>query len=204
MRRWRRRGGSRKRTVSWIDSITTFAAATPDNTRLIGLTNAGFPANVFGATIGVVIASDLPKHGGEDAVLTRIVGRLGFMEGRRDAGAGPAAAGFPIRVVFAQVASNAVGIFTDDFTTSSGLANDKILLCRDTVVPGTAIGGAGAGFELNVGQLTGWLDIDIKVKRKVTEDMQIILWFQTVLPAGTVGADFRLLGSLRTLLMRPR
>lgn len=204
MRSRRRFGRGRKRTVSWIDSITTYDGPGALSTRLVGLTNTGFGANVFGATIGVVVASDLPKHGGEDAVVTRVVGRLGFFEGRKNAGAGLAAYGFQMRVVLAQVATQGGSIFTDDFTTSAGMGNDKILFLKDVIVPNVGIGGAGAGYELTVGSHETWLEMDVKAKRRVTEDANIILWFQSVFPVGTTAADFRLAGGLRTLLMRPR
>jgi len=204
MRRWARRGRARRRSVSWIDAITTYDSGTGVSSRLLALTNTGLPANVFGATIGVVLASDLPLAGGEDAVLTRLVGRLGFVEGRVNSGAGLAAFGYQMRVVVAQVSADAAGIFSDNFISSAGMANDKILYMRDTVVSPTAIGAVGAGYENMVGNFERWVDVDVRVKRKITVDMQIILWFQTVFPPGTTGADFRLLGGLRTLLMRPR
>ena len=73
MRRFRR--NVKRRSVSWIDGITTYDATGVSN-RLLSLTALG--GNVWGVSIGLVIASDLPKHGGEDAVVTRIRGRLGF------------------------------------------------------------------------------------------------------------------------------
>lgn len=205
MRRYGR-GRSRraKRAVSWLAGVSTYDSAGGTSSRLMALTTTGLPAGVWGATTGLVVASDLPDHGGEDAVLTRVIGRLGFMDGRRDSGAGLASYGFQLRVVVAQVAAEPTGIFSQDFTTSAGMGNDNILYMRDVVVPGVPIGVSGGGYELAIGGYERWLDIDIKARRRVQNDYQIIAWYQTVLPGGTVSADFRMLGGLRSLLMRPR
>jgi len=202
MKRFGRRRGKR-RSVSWIDGVTTYDEAAGVSNRLEALNN--FPAsNVWGASIGLVIASDLPKHGGEDAVVTRIRGRIFACEGRRNAGAGLAAFGFQMRVVIAQTDFLPSGTVTPwVFTSSVGLGNDDILWFGDLVVSPTAIGAAGAGYENMVGNAEHWLDIDVMAKRKVQEDRLLVLWFQTCLPAGTTGADFRWLGGLRTLLMNP-
>jgi len=197
------RRGRPRRSVSWIDGVSTYDETTGVSNRLVAL--AQFPAtNVWGASIGLVIASDLPKHGGEDAVVTRIRGRLGFLEGRRDSGAGNAAFGFQLRVVVAQTDFLPAGVVTPwVFTTSVGLGNDDILWFADTVVSPSPVGAAGAGYELVVGNHIQWLDIDVQAKRKVQEDRLLVLWFQTVHAPGTTGADFRMIGGLRTLLMNP-
>jgi len=98
MRRRFFRGKSKRRSVSWIPGITTYDPTAGDSNRLVQLSAIPGATNAFGATIGLVIASDLPLHGGEDCVVTRVVGRLGFMEGRKNAGAALAAFGFQMRV----------------------------------------------------------------------------------------------------------
>lgn len=202
-RRFSRGRFRKKRSVSWIAGVTTYDPAAGVSNRLIGLAPLT-TANVWGASIGVVIPSDLPLHGGEDAVLTRIVGRLGFMDGRKDAGAGAAAFGFQMRVTIAQSDFLPAGIVTPfEFIASAGMGSDDILFESDVIVPNQAIGAAGAGYDLLAGGYERWLEIDTSAKRKVQEDRAIIIWFQTVLPAGTNAADFRLLGGLRSLLMRP-
>jgi len=197
------RGRKRKRSVSWIDGITSYDGAAGTNTRLITLLN--FPGtNVWAASIGLVIPADLPFAGGEDAVLTRVVGRLGFMEGRRDAGAGPAALGFQMRVTIAQTDFQPAGAVTPwDFTTSVGMGNDDIMSEWDVVVPNMGIGAAGGGYDTAAGGMERWLEVDVSAKRKVQQDRCVVVWFETVFGVGTVGADFRLLGGLRSLLMRP-
>jgi len=207
----RRRGFRRsaKRSVAWVDGISCMDGATASTTRTVTFSQTGFSvATVWGATIGLVVASDLPQHGGEDAVLSRIRGRLLFLGGRRDSGAGFASAAFPFRLVVAQVASTAAGgatIFSDDFTTSAGLGQDNILYSRDHIWGAPAPGGTGAGFEALNSASESWLELDVKARRKVQVNSQIILWFQTLAPSpGTVAIDGQMAGSLRTLLMRPR
>jgi len=67
-----------------------------------------------------------------------------------------------------------------------------------------AIGATGGGYDTVFASGPFWTDFDIKARRKVQADMTIIMWYQTTFPGGTTGADFRLLGGIRTLVMRPR
>lgn len=207
-RRWASsRSRGRKRATSWVSGISTYDPPGGSNARLVSLTTAGFAsANVWGATIGVVINTDLPSHGGEDCVVERIVGRLGFMEGRRNAGAGFAATGYQLRVAVTQ-ASEIAGtatILADEVVTSAGMGKENILYSTDVIVPSLPIGAAGTNYDVASGGMERWLEVNIRARRRVSEDTPIMLWFQTVLAAGTTAADFRLLGGLRTLLKRPR
>lgn len=208
MRRWAgRRFRGKRRSTSWLAGISTYDVVSGNSSRLVSLTNAGFAAATqFGATIGVVTNADLPPHGGEDSVLTRVVGRLGFMEGRRNAGAGFAAFGFQMRVALvqvSQVAGSAV-ILTDDLLSSAGMGKENILWQKDVVVPSLPIGNGGAGYDTAAGGMERWLEIDVRAQRRITEDMPVLLWFQTCFVTPTTAVDFRLLGGLRSLLKRPR
>jgi len=201
------RGKRKRRTVAWVPGITTYDPAAGLSNRLIALAALPTTANLWGVSIGLVLPPDLPMRGGEDAVLTRVVGRLGFMEGRRNAGAGLAAAGFQMRVAIVQSDMvPAAGGFSPsgfDFTSSVGMGNDDIIFAKDVIVPLQAIGATGNGYDLLAGGYERWLEIDTGAKRKVQEDRGIIVWMQTILPAGTTGADFRMIGGLRTLVMNP-
>jgi len=205
-RRFGRRRGSFRRSVSWIDGINTFDTTAGQSSRTVPLLSLAATApNLWGAAIGLVIPTDLPDHGGEDAVLTRVRGRLGFMGGRRDAGAGFANYGFQMRVLVTQsdwLPSGGVTPF--DFCSAAGLGNDDILFSHETVVPDEPITATGHGYSLMLNRLSPWLELDVKAKRKLQKDRMIVLWFQTALAAGTTAVDFQLLGGLRTLLMRPR
>ena len=145
--------------MAWIPGLSCYdIGAGVSQTRLVGMTNVSTAlfANVFGAAIALTIDSDLSMHGGEDAVLTRIVGRLGFTTGRVDSGAGAAATTFVARVVVAQTdfipASGSVMPF--EFLTSSGMGQDDILYMRDVIIPGTSVlEAAGASVPLHVQRL---------------------------------------------------
>lgn len=204
MRRRSFRRSAKKRKVSWLEGVSTYDEATGVSSRLLALSN--LTGLVWGANIGVVIPTDLPMHGGEDAVLTRIRGRIGFTDGRKNAGAGVAAFGFQMRVLLVKSdfipALGTVSPF--NYVTSAGLGADNILWFADVIVPNGSSGAAGAGYDNIInGSLERWLEIDVQAKRRVDGDSAILLWFQTVFPAGTTGADFRLIGGLRTLLMSP-
>jgi len=202
-----RRGFRRKRSVAWIPGVTGYDIVTPSQTRLLTLTqvSAALYPNVWGAAIGLTSDTDLSMHGGEDAVMTRIVGRLGFTTGRVDAGAGVAATTFLLRCVCAQTdTTNTGNVMPFEYLSSNGMGNDDIMWFRDIIVPGTSVleqtgatapGGTQTDYEL---------DVDIGVKRKLESNRQLVLWFQSAFNAATVTqVDFRLYGGLRMLMMRP-
>jgi len=197
----------RRRSVAWIPGVTGYDIPGFQTSRLINLSQvaAGLYPNVFGAAIGLTTNTDLSLHGGEDAVMTRIVGRLGFTTGRVNAGAGVAATTYLLRCVVAQTDNTDTGsVMPFEYLSSNGMGNDDIMWFRDIIVPGTSVleqtgatapGGTQTDYEL---------DVDIGVKRKIESNRQLVLWFQTVFDAGTfVAADFRLYGGLRMLMMRP-
>jgi len=202
-----RRGFRRRRSVAWIPGVTGYDIVTPSQTRLLTLTqvSAALYANVFGAAIGLTSDTDLSLHGGEDAVMTRIVGRLGFTTGRVNAGAGVAATTFLVRCVVAQTdTTNTGSVMPFEYLSSNGLGNDDIMWFRDIIVPGTSVL-EGTGATAPGGTQTDYeLDVDIGVKRKIESNRQLVLWFQSCFDAAvTTQVDFRLYGGLRMLMMRP-
>lgn len=207
MRRRSFRSARRKRSVAWIPGLTSYdtAGATPLNRRIINLDSlsAGAP-DTFGAAVQMTTDTDLGLHGGEDAVLTRIRGRLFFSDGRVNSGAGFAATSFQLRVVLCQQNITPAGATMPmDFTTSDGLGNDTILWFSDVIVVSTVTTGV-TGLDLIDWQGRS-LDIDCKAKRKLSSDNPLILWFQTVFDVASVtDVDFTLRGGLRMLMMRPR
>jgi len=207
MRRGRSRFRSKRRT-NWITGLTTYdtgVAATAS--RLVTLTTAGFTTgNIWGSAIVLVANTDLPEAGGEDSVCTRVVGRLGFLEGRRDSGAGNAATGFQMRVAVVQ-GSQIAGtntILADELVTGVGMGKENILFETDVVVSATARGATGGGFDTAFVSGPFWTDFNVRAKRRVTEDAPILLWFQTCFPTADVNVDFRMFGGLRLLMTHPR
>lgn len=208
MRRFRGRLRRGKRTTAWIPGVTSYDVPGGISNRLLALTTAGFTSpNLWGSAITLVANTDLPARGGEGAVLTRIRGVLGFTDGRKNAGAGLAAFGFQMRVAItlgSEIAGTAT-ILGDELITSAGMGTENILFSRDVIVTQTGVGAAGAGYDTMFTSGPFWqCEIDVKAKRRISEDTPVILWFQTCFPGGTTGADFRLHGGLRTLLMRAR
>jgi len=149
----------------------------------------------------VVPTVDLPLHGGEDAVLERIRGRLMFSHGQRDSGAGFAAWSFAVRVLVYQHQSVPAGTFNDEFVSSGGLGADNILWSGETIC--TSDFGLDSVNTVDYDQIHR-LDVDVRAKRKIQEDYTIVLAFQTVAPAGTTALKMQVNGGLRTLLKRPR
>lgn len=202
--RFRRRGSSRirgKRSVSWIAGFSGMddANGTPERVFAFAGPVAG-TVTTWGVAVELVGSNDLTFSGGEDAVVSRIRGRLFFYAGRRNAGAGFAVASFPLRVAIYQHEVLPALTFNEAFTRSTDLGQDRILHLQDTIVTGDTYG-AGQGFDWDQPHR---IDIDVKAKRKVQNDNTIVLAFQTVFPGGTTAADMKVAGSLRTLLMRPR
>lgn len=206
MRRRRRYAGKR-RTVAWIPGPTTFDAGTNASSRLISLTPLVTGSSIFAASLALTDDTDLSMHGGEDAVLTRVRGRLFFTDGRVNVGAGLAANGFQLRVAVVQTdITPALAVTPLDLTTSAGLGNDNILWHGDVICSSGTTTGVGTGLDALASAQDGWfkLEVDVRAKRKLQTDRQVIIWFQTVCAAGATGADFRLRGGLRSLLMRSR
>lgn len=205
MRRVRRAFGTRrgKRSVAWIPGFSGADDAGGLSARVQAF---GGPipgtAHTWGiASTLVVSATDLPMHGGEDAVLERIRGSLQFSKGQRDSGAGFGNWSFALRCIIYQHQTVPAGTFNDEFMSSAGLGADNILWTADTIC--TADGGLDTTGFVDWDQI--WrVDVDVRAKRKLQEDRPIVLAFQTIAPAGTVGLRMTVSGGLRTLMKRPR
>lgn len=200
-RRFGRRRFGRKRSVGWIDGFSCYDDAAGVNERVFALAGpvAG-TAHVWGVAVLLVISNDLFLHGGEDAVLERIRGTLFFHTGRVNSGAGFAVASFPLRVVIAMHEPTPALTFPEEFITSPAMGQDRIMWQGETYVTGDTHG-AGQGFDWD----QPWrLDVDVRAKRKIQQDNLVTLFMQTVLPAGTTAADYKMAGGLRQLLKRPR
>ena len=204
----RRVGRARRRSVAWIDGLTTFQTGGGGTgvtwaTQTFTQPNVAIAPLVWASAIQLTVPGDLTLHGGEDAVLTRIRGRLGLFRGLRNAGAGLLATTFFARILVVQTEVNpAAQIFPADYTTGAGLGRDRILWFKDVWVPsGDAEQTDAAIVTLREASMH---EVDVRVKRKLQTDSQIALWIQTSGVAGTTGFECRLFGGLRILLMRPR
>lgn len=201
--RFRRGFGRRrsKRTVAWIDGLTGFDATATSQSKLLTFTPVVAGGTIWGAAVQLTVPADLSLHGGEDAVITRVVGWLMLCNGLRDLSAGPAAQAFIVRTIIAQTDIYPAGVSPIDFTSSAGLGEDCILYSHDTFVSSIPIGTVGLDAMSSPGP---WFDVNVKAKRKLQTDRQLVLWFQTLDVAGLTSLTCQLVGSLRMLLMRPR
>lgn len=200
--RGRRFGRRRsKRTVAWIDGLTGFDAAGPSQHKRVTFTQVVAGSTIWGAAVQLTVPGDLSLHGGEDAVITRVVGRLCLFNGLRDSGAGAAANSFFVRCVVAQTDIYPAGVSPIDFTTSAGLGQDDILWTHETFVSSIAQGTVGLDAMTSPGP---WFDVNIKAKRKLQSDRQLVLWFQTLDANTLTSLTMEMAGGLRMLLMRPR
>lgn len=197
--------GFRRRSVAWLPGFSGFDDVTGASARLMAFAGpVPGTTNTWGVASTLVGAADLPAHGGEDAVLSRIRGRLTFSHSQRNAGAGLAGWSAMLRIVVYQHQAVPAGTFNDAFTRSIDLGFDNILWTGEIWATSENL------FDIAMGGSGPWMDevprvdIDVKAKRKVQEDRPIVLAFQTVLPAGTTAYQLQVGGGLRTLLMRPR
>jgi len=210
-RRRFRRGFRGKRSVGWITGLSGLqSGATNQTSRLISMAPVQTGSVVQAAAIRLVTESDLRDHGGEDAVLERIRGRLLFFNLRQDVGATPApvVGGTFARVVVVQqdvVDEASGGPLGVDYTTPESLGRDNILWTKDVLISGsntTGFGTTGTPESSTINDF--WFDIDVVAKRKVQNDREIFIWVQTVIAGLTPNLDFRLAGFVRLLLKRPK
>lgn len=204
--RFRRRAFGRrgsKRSVAWISGVTGMDPVARADHKLLALAPLTTGASVQAAAIQLTADTDLSLHGGEDAVIERIRGRLCLYGGSLNSGAGLVAADFFVRVLIVQSDVTPAGFtMPQDFTTSAGLGADDILWMRDVFVPrSTAVGTAGAPFDTLANE---FMEIDVRAKRKLQSDRQLILWVQTQQAGAVIAAQLLYAGGIRMLLKRPR
>lgn len=207
MRRFGRRAGLRKRTVAWVDGFSSLDTTVPRQLRpvVFAVVNAAVP-NTLGVAIQLTVDADLSMHGGEDAVITRIRGRLLLVGGLAGA-AGGAPTSFPVRCLIVKSDITPAGAaFPGDWTTSAGLGRDDVLFMRDVLCSGTTVLGNGTGIATETSTTNGyWFDVDCKAQRKLQQGQHLVLWFQVVNTAAGVGpVSMNVAGNLRLLMKRPR
>lgn len=205
-RGWRPR--SRRRSVAWIDGLSGLQTATPVQVRTFTFAALAGAANTYAAAVAITTDADLQLHGGEDAVVERIRGRILFYGGRNTP-AGPAAAAMWARLLIVQQDVNAAsGIAPIDYTTGVGLGRDNILWSRDILISGTTVIGNGTAAAAETGTLNDyWVDVDVKARRKIRSGEHLFLDLQTVdfsAVAGNEPVDALMAGGLRILMKRPR
>jgi len=205
--RFVRRGRAKKRTVAWVDGFSSMDTTVPQQVRpvVFAVVNAAV-ANTLGVAVQLTVDADLSMHGGEDAVIQRIRGRL-LLAGGLAGAAGGVPTSFPVRVLIVKAdVTPAGGAMPSDFTTSAGLGRDNILWTKDVLCTGTTVFGNGTGAATETSSTNGyWFDVDCRAQRKLQQGQHLVLWFQVVNTAAGVGpVSMNVVGSLRMLLKRPR
>lgn len=194
----------RKLSTSWIPGLSGLNTAAPAQAKTLALTASPAAANSYGAAIILTTSEDLKLHGGEDCTVQRIRGRLWFYGMTYDANP---PAGTWARVVIAQQDVDPAGnILFLDYTTSVGLGDDNILHTEDLYVSSATApqdGGTDAPNRSTL-PLTTRIDIDCKARRRLTEEKQLVFWFQTVKSGTAIPTQVTYAGGLRMLLKRPR
>lgn len=194
-----RRFGAR-RSVGWIPGASFYTPALWETTQAWFNVLGG--TNIWGTATQLTVLEDLQSHGGEDAVLTRITGRILVFAGQVNAGAGLAPADFFYRLLVVQQDNTGGGVLGIDYTTGAGLGRDSILFFRDGYCSrATEVDSVAPATSLIDSH---WVDVEVKAKRKLEENKQVFLWIQSAFPVGTTGVQTRFAGGLRALLKRPR
>jgi len=165
-------------------------------------------ANTYAVAIQLTTDADLQLHGGEDAVIERIRGRL-LPYGALATPAGPVPTPTLCRcLIVQQDVTVAAGIAPVDYSSGAGLGRDNILWSRDILISGTTVLGNGTGLATETSTIQdSWFDVDVVAKRKIQAGYHIFLDFQTVdfsAAAGNEPVSFQLAGGLRLLMKRPR
>jgi len=188
--------------------LNGFTATLQARTIALSAFDATNAPNAVGSAILLTDDNDLNSHGGEDAVWLGAVGSLWHYGGRANPTT-PAASAFWLRVILAQTDVNPAGsVFPADYTTAAGLGRDDVLGCWHVLCSGTTViaNGTAAAAETGTLPLSARLDIRVKARRKLQQDRQLVLWWQTMTNGGGAATpvDFLLTGHLRMLMRRPR
>lgn len=219
-RRFRRR----RRTVSWVPGITF------DPQTVIDPTIEEPEPQVASFLAALTANSDFASVGGEDAVVTRIVGQLHFINLTLNRESVPIGR-FPVyaevrAAIFKGSEAQDGTVVVPSLYRSADLGYDNILWTGEAIVPAIAVntlgfndfvinGVSGGGADQGVGgdwypaSQNNRMSIDVAAKRRIQSDDHIhltIQWKTLVSPYFTVPdpeMEARLFGFLRVLLMRP-
>lgn len=191
-----RRGG--RRSVAWIPGYSTVDVAGGTSAVPQALGAVPGSANTYGFGVNLIAQADLAMHGGEDAVVVRILGTLTFF-GQQTMAAGPVPT-FS-RVMLTQVDTTGDAQLVREYVSSAALGYDDILWCATVGVAGTNLLAAAEPLYGGLSSL-GTVHIDCKAKRKIQADRELFLQYQCV--TALVPTVVQVAGHIRVLLMRPR
>lgn len=216
MRRFRGRGGrrARRRTV-WVSGFAFSGGGTEAGTQSSGIATIGMNATVApftpgnlrlaplvgdpGAAAYGASNADILLAGGEECVLTRVVGDLWFGNGKDQVG-GAQAGLLRLAICMRSIAQgSAIGL---DLFSSSDLGSEDILWSAQVVVDTNALFGAGIT-RLSVA-FPERVQFDVKARRRIAEGRTPFLQYQSATTGGLQLKTFDVTGYLRMLLRAPR
>jgi len=200
MRRAIRRfgGRGRRRSVAWIPGYSTNSVIAPVSSAFAqALALVPGSANTYGFGFALVNQTDLSLHGGEDAVIVRILGRLSFFR-CLTAGAAGVTGNFGVTISMEDTTAGQQAV--REWIDSDAYGRDDVMFHDNGWVDGNDWL-AGANFSSAV-NMRSTIEFDIKAKRKIQQDRQPFLNWQLVTPL--VPTTVSVAGHLRMLLMRPR
>jgi len=196
MRFRRRSKGFRKRHTNWIPGLN-FGESVDAATISLAV---GVPtASVNSFTVPLTDDADLSQSGGENAVLTRVVGELRFFAAQYDTTPAPA---FMRWAIF--VADDVLGsIALPDLWQNLALSNENIISSGSVLVPGTNCLTASNDGQFD--EASRWVSIDTSAKRRLDDDHQCYFTMQFVVSPVHAGAKVTTVqaqGFLRCLLTK--
>jgi len=185
----------RKRTAKWIDSLTFTTLSGQTDRAAYALTPV---AGTNGAQVFFQLVNNvnLAEHGGEGTVLSRVVGDVHIIGGRKN---GVPTSGF-VHLSIMQKESNATTGLVEPQTMFEALDSGKDNVLYDTTLWCEALPAA-------VPAIQPWpvsVHLDVRVSRRVdNEYFPYLVIGSAGAPGGTLIDEVTLAGSLRILLKRP-
>lgn len=191
-----RRGSSRRRQVSWLPAQVSSNLGQTDRS-VVNLVQApgASGAQVY---LPLMASTDLALHGGEDAVLTRVVGSFGLIGGR--ANAAPAAAFITVSIVQKESDAQTATVPFQNMWNLLDAGKDNVLWTKVLWCPALPV-----AVPL-IQPYPLWTDIDVKARRKITEDNFVYLCIGSPGPVGgpPLLDEVTAVWHLRTLMKNPR
>lgn len=204
MRRFSRRfGGSRgkRRHTVWIPGAG-FSNADTDLKQTV-IMNATVAPTTPGFFVYLVLTlnSDLLEAGGEEAVVVRTLGKMLFANALNSAG-GASPQFLRMALILRETPPESANLspLVVDLFDSPSLGNEDILWTDDVFVSSATMINAASASITVFPQMT---QFDVKAKRKLAQQRQLCMLFQSATSGATNLKQFDVHGYIRTLLRAP-
>lgn len=196
-----------RRTTMWIPALT-WGSGTRRDSEGLTLVALAPPSSTKATAIRLTDDSDFQYAGGEGSVFTRARGQMYFGLARDNAGA-PTRGFIRVGIVLATLDENNQTALPD-LWRGPELGDETILWMGQTYI-GPDDPTAAQTDAINDRHLphAGWLEFDVRAKRRVAVGEHVLITVQAAIPArtGIVGdtiTTMNVSGYLRVLMTRPR